>query len=36
LICRRWGEENALKELLHKHLINYTPGYVLEELVLLC
>src|SRR5260370_39346416 len=34
LICRRWGEENALKikELLHKHLINYTPGYVLEEL----
>jgi hypothetical protein len=32
LICRRWGEENALQELLHKHLINYTPGYVLEEL----
>ena len=32
LICRRWGEENALKERLHKHLINYTPGYVLEEL----
>jgi transposase len=32
LICRRWGEENAIKELLHKHLINYTPGYVLEEL----
>jgi len=31
-ICRRWGEENAIKELLHKHLINYTPGYVLEEL----
>ena len=27
LICRRWGEENALKEQLHKHLINYTPGY---------
>src|SRR5256884_8436661 len=25
LICRRWGEENAIKELLHKHLINYTP-----------
>jgi transposase len=32
LICRRWGEENAIKELLHKHLINYTPGYVWEEL----
>jgi transposase len=32
LICRRWGEENAIKELLHKHQINYTPGYVLEEL----
>ena len=31
-ICRRWGEENAIKELLHKHLINYTPGYVLEQL----
>ena len=32
LICWRWGEENAIKELLHKHLINYTPGYILEEL----
>jgi hypothetical protein len=32
LICRRWGEENAIKELLHKHVINYTPGYVTEEL----
>src|SRR5438876_3960328 len=32
LICRRWGEENAIKELMHKHLINYTPGYVFEEL----
>jgi len=32
LICRRWGEENAIKELLHKHVINYTPGYVLEQL----
>jgi hypothetical protein len=32
LICHRWGEENAIKELLHKHLINYTPGYVSEEL----
>jgi len=31
-ICGRWGEENAIKELLHKHLINYTPGYVAEEL----
>lgn len=32
LICGRWGEENAIKELLHKHLINYTPGYVTEEM----
>jgi len=32
LLCRRWGEENAIKELLHQHLINYTPGYVMEEL----
>jgi ssDNA-specific exonuclease RecJ len=32
LICRRWGEENAIKELLHKHLIDYTPGYVFEDL----
>jgi hypothetical protein len=31
-MCRRWGEENAIKELLHKHLINYTPGYFTEEL----
>jgi len=32
LICRRWGEENLIKELLMKHLINYSPGYVAEEL----
>ncbi len=32
LICGRWGEENAIKQLLHKHLIDYTPGYVAEEL----
>lgn len=32
LMCRRWGEENAIKELLYKHLIDYTPGYVFEEL----
>ena len=32
LLCRRWGEENAIKELLHKHVINYTPGYFAEEL----
>jgi transposase len=31
-LCRRWGEENTIKELLHKHLINYTPGYVSEVL----
>ena len=32
LPCRRWGEEDAIKELLHQHLIDYTPGYVMEEL----
>ncbi|MCP4269434.1 MAG: hypothetical protein GY777_28335, partial [Candidatus Brocadiaceae bacterium] len=30
LLCRRWGEENLIKELLLKHLINYSPGYVFE------
>jgi hypothetical protein len=32
LLCRRWGEENLIKELLLKHLINYSPGYVFEAL----
>lgn len=32
LICRRWGEENLIKELLMKHLINYSPGYEAEEI----
>jgi hypothetical protein len=32
LLCRRWGEENALKKLLHNHRINYTPGYFTEDL----
>ncbi len=32
LICRRWGQENLIKELLIKHLINYSPGYVTEEI----
>ena len=32
LMCRRWGEENRIKELLTRHLINYTPGYVTEPL----
>jgi hypothetical protein len=32
LMCRRWGEENQIKELLQKHLINYMPGYVTEGL----
>ena len=30
LICRRWGQENLIKELLGKHFINYMPGYVRE------
>lgn len=32
LICRRWGEENLIKELMMKHLIDYSPGYETEEL----
>ncbi len=32
LLCRRWGEEKAIKELLHQHRINDTPGYFTEEL----
>ena len=32
LLCRRWGEENAIKQLLHQHWINYTPGYFTEQL----
>jgi len=32
LMCRRWGEENLIKELMMKHGINYTPGYVTEDL----
>ena len=32
LMCRRWGEENLIKELMLKHGINYTPGYVTEDM----
>ena len=32
LMCRRWGQENVIKELLLKHFINYTPGYVREPM----
>jgi len=32
IICRRWGEENLIKMLMEKHFINYTPGYVKEEI----
>ena len=32
LMCRRWGEENLIKELMLKHLINYSPGYEMEEM----
>ena len=32
LICRRWGQENLIKELLDKHFINYMPGYVRQRL----
>ncbi len=32
IICRRWGEENLIKMLMEKHFINYTPGYVKEQM----
>jgi hypothetical protein len=32
LMCRRWGQENLIKELLAKHFINYMPGYVRESM----
>jgi len=32
LTCRRWGHENLIKELMLKHLINYSPGYDPEEI----
>jgi transposase len=32
LMCRRWGEENSIKDLLINHMINYMPGYVTEAL----
>lgn len=32
LICRRWGQENLIKTLKLRHLIDYHPGYFSEEL----
>jgi hypothetical protein len=32
LMCRRWGEENRIKDLLTRHKINYMPGYVIEQI----
>jgi hypothetical protein len=32
LICRRWGQENLIKDLMMKHFINYSPGYEAEEI----
>lgn len=32
LLCSRWGEENLIKELMAKHLIDYSPGYETKEL----
>jgi len=31
-ICRRWGHENLIKELMRKYLIEYSPGYEAEEI----
>lgn len=32
LMCRRWGEENRIKDLLTRHKIDYMPGYVIEPI----
>jgi hypothetical protein len=32
LICRRWGQENLIKDLMMKHFIEYSPGYEAEEI----
>lgn len=32
LICNRWGQENLIKTLKLRHLIDYHPGYFSEEL----
>ena len=32
LMCRRWGQENLIKTLKLRHLIDYHPGYISEEL----
>ncbi len=32
LICRRWGQENLIKDLMMKHFIDYSPGYEAEEI----
>ena len=32
LTCRRWGHANLIKELMLKHLINYSPEYEPEEI----
>lgn len=31
-ICRRWGHENLIKELMRKYIIDYSPGYEAEEI----
>lgn len=32
LISKRWGQENLIKALKLNHLLDYSPGYVFEEL----
>lgn len=32
LICRRWGQENLIKDLMMKHFIDYSPGYEAQEI----
>jgi len=32
LMCRRWGEENYIKALKLNYLVDYSPGFVTEEI----
>ncbi len=32
LICKRWGQENLIKVLKLRHLLDYLPGYIFDEL----
>ncbi len=33
MISKRWGQENLIKSLKLRHLLDYFPGYIFEELI---